>query len=216
MEEYCRWLLPRSLADPVLVIPLNDIRTVPQLTKSVTELEESMKSEFGKKYDPRLLLWKTIAKFMDKKALFGRLKADSRVWALYQNISSRVKVIKEEGPFYQECYDILLSLCVIHTNIALCRKGHGSYIQAATGEIDIQAIREWIERLAAHTKTGGNTQEHKMQKLNPDSIKKFQLPAVHRLTSTPKEQNTYLYMIYILMATLTHNEEMKKEKGYVW
>lgn len=216
MEEYCRWLLPRSLADPVLVIPLNDIRTVPQLTKSVTELEESMKSEFGKKYDPRLLLWKTIAKFMDKKALFGKLKADSRISALYQDSLNRVKVIKEEKEFYPECYDILLSLCVLYTNLDLCRKSQGTCVQAVTGKMEIQTIREWLEELAAHAKRLKKEQEHTMSRMDPDSRKIHQFPARQRLIQISTEQNTYLYMVHVLMATLTRNEEIKEEKGYVW
>lgn len=216
MEEYCCWLLSQTPPDRELAVPLNSIRTVEQLTESAARCTEYVKRRFGQKYDPRLLLWKTLEKFMDKKALFGKLKADSRISALYQDSLNRVKVIKEEKAFYPECYDILLSLCVLYTNLDLCRKSQGTCVQAVTGKMEIQTIREWLEELAAHAKRLKKEQEHTMSRMDPDSRKIHQFPARQRLIQISTEQNTYLYMVHVLMATLTRNEEIKEEKGYVW
>ena len=181
---------------------------------------DSMKSIYGSEYDAGKFLWGTISKFSTKRILYGHCKADGEIEELYQSTLEKIKAAKSSDTSFLSCYEVVLNLCLIYSNMVECRVEQEKCIRAVWTEINIIAVYYWIAALEARAEKLVEKYDGKAEKMDgaetTDSLFKiFQQALVARpILQATKELLACSYMIDILCATVTRSEEIRKKKGH--
>lgn len=220
LDEYCHFILGQGAVLPnSLILPFRDVKTKTMLLKDVDENIQIASVAYGKEIDARMYLWETIFTFLNPKEVYEKFMIDETISKLYQYTLDKAQKEKSPCPSFTACYEIVLNMCLIYSNMVHCRENGGNRIQAVCTEIDIQAIQTWMNKLQTEVNKIGDKHGKKIERLNMD-VSDFrialQIPAILSVIPVMKELGAYLYMMDILSATITRNEEIKEEKGYVW
>ena len=147
MDEYCKFILTQSPAHRKLALSCRDMKTKSQLIKDAARLMDSMKSIYGSEYNAGKFLWGTISKFSTKRILYGHCKADGEIEELYQSTLEKIKAAKSSDTSFLSCYEVVLNLCLIYSNMVECRGAQEKCIRAVWTEVNIIAVYYWIAEL---------------------------------------------------------------------
>lgn len=220
LDEYCHFILGQGAVLPnSLILPFRDVKTKTSLLESIPDIMDIAMGPSGKDYDARTYLRHIIFKLMDTKGLYEGYKVDEKITRLYQVTSDMAKKQKSPCPSFTACYEIILNLCMIYSNTVQCKKNNEKCIRAVCTEIDIQAMQMWMDKLLLQMDKVSKKHGKMIKNVNLDGSvfkRALQIPSILSLVPVIKEIAAYWYMMSILSATVTRNEEIKEEKGYVW
>lgn len=220
MDEYCHFILGQAtMQHSNLILPFRGIKTKTMLLEDAAENMDIARAAYGKDIDARTYLWETIFRFLHPKEIYEKFKIDEKIAKLYQYTLDKARKEKDPCPSFTACYEIVLNMCLIYSNMVYCRENGGGRIQAVCTEIDVHAIQTWMNKLQAGVDKIRDKHGEKIEKINMD-VSDFkialQIPAILSVIPIMKVLGSYLYMMDILSATIMRNEEIKEEKGYVW